>query len=418
MKKISIKYFHNYSYLHIIPISIFLFEWALIFYLQDNISYNIRYIRNETLYILLTGIFFVLLGYLLSFFVLGFQNNPKNKTKLTLDFKYSKLNILNWILVLITIVGAYLCIIEIGNLAHDPMIFINNPLKVRMIVTNIDNNINYKPSYFYKIGSYLLNIGLLTTFISSILQTSKKFYLSTITPFLIAILSSLIFFSRYLFITYILFYLISFFIISQLVNDEEKAIVINRLKYTITISFFLIVTVFFLILFARNFFIEKIFDLAKEQFYFYFTGGVVSFDAYVFQVHENYTYGMSILRGLNKWLVLFGIATDNVVTGADHDFIKISPTITLNTYTFAKSMYQDFGVCGVAIISMFWGFISNYTLIKITQQFSLVRLYFGAVLIFSFIMSFFGFYLESISVIMFRWVLVLILSVFVKLFCK
>lgn len=401
----------------IIPITVFIIEWIFIFFLSTQEYYSSRFIRFETYFILTCGIVFVVSGYVFPFLFRS-KNEQEYSTSFFDKVDFIKLNRLNIALILLSLVGAFLAIIEIGKMANDPLIFFKNPLLVRIIVTSVGEDVAYAPTILYKLGSYLLNLGLITTFVSSILMTSEKFFWSTIMPIIIGILISFIYFSRYLFITFILFYIITIFIVLRINRyTHYYNFIKRRFSLTLISSISLIIIIFALILFARNFYRDKLVELAYQQFYFYLTGGISCFDAYLFQIHSEFTNGTSILRGLNKWLIIFGLAPDNIVVGADHDFVKINSFINLNTYTFAKSMYQDFGLSGVVFLSTVWGFISSKMIIKTNSNFSLIKLYISTVLIFSLIMSFFGFYLESVSVILFRAVLVFITGLAITSFC-
>jgi len=390
----------------------------LIFAFYYSEPFPIRHVRTDTLLLFLLAIGSFIIGYLFSILNgRGFFEKENRHTFIKID--YQKLRNVNVTLILLSILGMFIAIREIGLMAGDSMIFFSNPYKVRVIVTSMGRSAEYVPTLLYKLGSYLINLGIISAFSSALLITDTKFRISAFAPFFLGILSSLIYFSRYLLLSYILFFIISIFLLLSYLPEDLKQKTKKRFLSIIFISILTGIAISAIIILARNFYLDKFGELLGKQVYYYITGGLATFDSYLIHGHQFFTYGLSMTRGLNDWFIKFGLLdASSVPQGAGHEFVKVAPQMLMNTYTFTKTIYEDFGTIGLAFVPFLWGYISCATILKFLQKFSWIKLYFSTILIFSMIMSFFGFYLEGISVIVFRAILVYALGYVIKEYCN
>lgn len=397
----------------LLPIVLFISVWIIVLGQLQLKTYPIITPKESTYLVLFLGLFSTIFGYLFSF---SLRTNIKSKTYYELD--YSKLYWINLALLALASLGILLVFRDIGRMAGDSMIFFKNPYKVRVIVTSVGTTILYTPSIYYKLGSYLVNLGIISTFTSAFLLADKKFRLSAYLPLLVGLLSSLLFFSRYLLVTYVLFFLVASYYSTEGLDVERKHLVSKRLKRTILITILFTVLSLAGIIIARNFYLDKFSDFLAKQIFYYLSGGVSALDQYLTFFHNELNNGFSLTRSLNSWLIKFDLIDTNVPVGSGHAFIKVAPNVILNTYTFIKTIYHDFGLYGAIIIPFFWGFLTSYFVDQLILKFSVIKLFIVSILTFSFIMSFFGFYLESISPILFRFFLILALSLALKVFAN
>ena len=78
-----------------------------------------------------------------------------------------------------------------------------------------------------------------------------------------------------------------------------------------------------------------------------------------------------------------------------------------NTFTFVKTLYEDFGILGVAFISTIWGALARYFIEKGFKNFSLLNLFIIAVFVLTFLMTFYESFFHCIIMFIY-WSLVLV----------
>lgn len=388
------------------PLQAFILIWVSVIFIYQLKLFNVRHIDSYTYFIILIAVLATISGYLWRSWITFEPNLVYSKP----EFNYQNLARLIWILAFFVLIGIYFSTTEIAKIAGGMNVFIENPFKIRVIVTNIGSNMSMKPTLLYKLGSYLINIGIISSFFAGILLTSKKFYFASLLPFFFSVITSFIYLSRYLMITYILYVSLSFIITYQYLDDDNhKAIIKRRMFYFAVGTLLFISSLLIGILMARNFFIDKILPLLGKQLYFYYAGGIATFDAFL-HTNYNYTYGTLTLGSIYGWLHSLGLMDMIETLQRNQPFIKIAPDVTINTYTFIKVLYQDFGLSGLVLISFGWGFTTRYSVDSIFRKFSMTRLFLCVILIMSFIMSFFGFYLQGITSLLFRLILLVIIT--------
>ncbi len=351
-----LSYLARYYSFSLIPIIGFLSLWGLIFFLFYINPFPIRHVRPDTVWYFVLAIFSVTLGYLSSF-VFKFNSIELKKKQVHID--YNRLFQINSLLLALSFLGMYLSVSEIGRLAGDSLIYLKNPFKVRVIVTSMGTTPLYQPSLLYKLGSYLINLGVISAFTSGFLLTGRKFYKSALLPLLVGLFSSFVFFSRYMLISYVLFFLIAYYLSLFYTSDENYIIAKKRFVKILSSAVVFALLASIGIILARNFFLKEVGDLLGKQFFYYLTGGISSFDSYLVHGFKDHTYGLSMTRGINQWLVKLDLLDINVPIGSSHEFILVANNVQLNTYTFIKTLYQDFGLLGVSITSFICGYFTH-----------------------------------------------------------
>jgi len=142
--------------------------------------------------------------------------------------------------------------------------------------------------------------------------------------------------------------------------------------------------------------LPSIWDLLYKYSYFYLVGGIPALDKFLVQ-DPALLYGMSIFKSVIKWFIRFDLWDSFDFMSYNLNFTTIAPGITLNTYTFVKSLYHDFGLIGVITGSFLWGFTARYLIHIYTNSFSIIKLFGIVIFTFSYLMSFYNFYFEGIT---------------------
>jgi oligosaccharide repeat unit polymerase len=140
--------------------------------------------------------------------------------------------------------------------------------------------------------------------------------------------------------------------------------------------------------------------------YLYVTGGVSAFDQFLLD-DFNYAYGQSSLRSFFKWLARVGIWPDDNLFVVHEPFIKVTPSIEINTYTYAKSFFEDFGIYGVLVGSFIYAAITKLIMVHSLKRFSFFYIMLAVTMIFSLLMTFYSFYFHSVTTIIYRLLVVL-----------
>jgi hypothetical protein len=89
-----------------------------------------------------------------------------------------------------------------------------------------------------------------------------------------------------------------------------------------------------------------------------------------------FTHGASGFRSLFKWLARLGLLDPQSVIGVNNPFVAIGSWTKVNTFSFAKTLYEDFGIFGLLIGNVIWGGITRHAIQKLMNHFSLVNLFF------------------------------------------
>lgn len=398
----------NYLYKNM-PILLFGIIWITVFYLYALHLYPMLNVSAYTFEVLLTGIAFVLFGYFLYAIL-----SPPIKTEINHNLIVNDRIMIGIILVMssLIIIGTILKIQELSRLLGGIDIFYKNPFKVRQTINQISNNALQTVSIKYKIAGYMTNAGLPVCLIGGVYFAtfSKYRYLSLLT-ILCATLIALVNFSRYRFLTNITLFSVAYFYTTFFYRRKEKILLLKRfVKLLLGILSFTIL-VFIVIISARSFFMDNATKIIYKFTYFYLVGGIPSLNVFLIQNHH-FLYGASIFRSVVKWLIRLGMWDPLSFIGTNNAFVTVSPGVQMNTYTFAYSMYQDFGLIGIIFISFIWGWFSRGVIQRYLTNFSLINLLLVSIFTHSLFISFFSFNFKGISTMLYWFLVIYIVQLF------
>lgn len=394
-----------YSYF---PLFLFLSVWTLVIFFTTARWYNAYTVSTDTWVLLFIGLYAFITGYLIfalydrSFTKLDFAIKP-----ITIDEERIALTLI--ILFIISCLGSFLVMKTLGDYVGDGFsTYTNKPISIRRAYVEIQSNPLIPAPLSYKLGSYLINICFVANMLGGALLTSpKKIKWVGLLPFIASVLYSISIFGRFALITSIAFYFISFVIVSFYKEHNERLRLLRNISIAGLIMVLCLYYLFYYIVLARYSLGLDLQEYFNKTIYFYFSGGIPALNDFL-NSDIKHSYGTSSFRSVLKWLARFGIWPEEDVYSSYDKFTKVSPTISINTYTYIRSLYIDFGLLGVISFSFAWGAGLKIVLKKVYQNFSALKLYILIILIFSSLMTFYSFYFESISVVFF-WMLPLLI---------
>lgn len=396
MRSILYKYF---------PILIFLFIWISVINLHSLGLFNVKGASWETYQLLYFGIFSIALSYLLSVvYDLQFSTFFQKKWKINVDTNLlAKITIS---LSVICVVGGILTIYVISNNLGGFDVFINRPLMVRQEVVNIAMG-RSEAGQLYRFASYLVNIGFLSVIFGGILFACRgKYRLLGLIPIVAVLFSQLAVLGRYRFTTALVFFLGSYLIFTFFQKKEIQIKRIIEISLLTSLSLLIVIALSYLVMKLRSPLADNITEIVKESGYTYFTGGVTALDVSLNSEHHSRVFGQYSFRSIFRWIERLGFISRHEVVPVHNPFVSISPNYNSNTYTFVRSIYLDFGVPGLLVITSLWGFLSKHFLFKAYYNFSLINVLLANIFLFSLIISFFSFYFQSFTGIIF-WIIIM-----------
>ena len=143
---------------------------------------------------------------------------------------------------------------------------------------------------------------------------------------------------------------------------------------------------------------------ALSSIYTYIAGNIVALDKFLINFFD-FNWGASTFRSFLKWFARFGLFNPEDVQGTHNEFVNIGP-FGLNTYTYLRPFYEDFGVYSVLLYSYLWGALSALSIEKIIEKFSLLRLHIATFIFFSIFMSFFNFAFINVTLFLYFGILI------------
>ncbi len=394
-----------FNVIKLTPLLLFVFVWIVVVSLVQLSLYNSYSVSNESILILFYSMFIFILSYFL--FVIYDKKFFRLSTSILL-INEQELKKTIYVLVLLTLLGIVVKSSVIANHFGGYDIYFRNPLQVRLLVTNLDDfNLNLQ---LYRIGSYLSNIGLISSIYIGILYIKgKSNYIIIFLTVFIFFISSLVTFSRFIFITYLVFFFLSSLFVSLFISEDEKTRVTKKLTFLAIIILTIMASAITAIFAFRTFYSDEIGQKFTQSIYFYLSGGVIAFDNfYQSNAMQELTLGASSFRSIIKWIDALDLWPFAEALETHDDFTRVAPSFYMNTYTYIKPLIQDFGVIGMSMIVFLWAYLAKFTMKWMLEKFSIYRLYFAIIVSFSLIMSFFSFYFQAVSNIIF-WLLVIIL---------
>jgi oligosaccharide repeat unit polymerase len=277
--------------------------------------------------------------------------------------------------------------------------------------------VNYNRS-LYKLGSYLITwlypLAVLSGFHFSLSRHRR--WISSI-PILLTFVISIIFIKRFTLFTVIGLWFLSALYSSYFSRPNLQKLLRKQLLMISGLVIFALFGFSYWIVSLRSFYLKDIAELFKENIYSYFAGTLSALEKYLL-IHgdEPMSMGVSSFRSVMKWLAKLGLFERDAVQVVHSDFVNIGTGHRqyINTYTYVKVLFEDFGIIGVFFVSTVWGGFTRYANQRLSQKFTLKSLMLLAVLNFSLIMTFYEFYFEGISTIILWFLYMSIVEYYLK----
>ena len=394
-----------------IPIAILLFEWFAVFYLNFNNPYHFRVMSSNTFAIILTGLLFIILGYYTvnSFYLRTNDIFSLKREEILINERLFGISII--ILSIVALFGLLLVFAEISKITNGFKLYLENPFMVRQKVVMLsEGKIAGISAIRLKIGSYLCSIIYPLTILGGIAMAQRsKWRLTGILPFIVIILYSIVYLNRFGLIMSMGLWFISLVYFGAYLPEEDRRSQLKKTALYLILGLVFIIFFFSFIIRWRSFAVANIEYYAGRSIYAYFAGPVSAFDKFLFYDFP-FQHGISSFRSVVKWLAQANLVNKEMIVGSYNTFFNIGQgeAMSLNTFSFAKSPYEDFGIVGLAVICMVWGGFARYSIERFLRRFSVLSLFLVALLILSLIMSFYEFSFQALSIYLY-WGLIIVL---------
>jgi oligosaccharide repeat unit polymerase len=388
------------------PILLFLLIWLSVIGL--HYGYNpYKYIRMSeySQFLVIISIVFLSMGYLLynseSNGISQLQQQIVKVNERYLSIFIVAVSIFIWIGIIINIQSLGK---ELGGLKE----YLINPFKVRgKIVDLTESNIeNY--NLLYSVSNYITSLNYPLTVLGGILFAIKgKFRILGLLPILQGMTISLITLGRFSAMTTLGFWFLATYYYSFY---HDKVTTKKLLKNTLFYGLFLITILFlffFIIVRLRTFYLKNINTLFVKSIYTYFVGPVSAFEGFI-STDVKYMYGESAFRSIFKWLGRFGLWDAQSVLRTNNPFVSIGSWTSINTFSYVKTFYEDFGILGVITGSIAWGWAIRFITERALINFNMKKFYLLIIGTFSLIMSFYAFYFEGLTAIILYYIYMII----------
>jgi len=400
VQKLFFKYF---------PLLGFSLIWGLALYLHNLGLYNLRPISGEAKFIVYSTLFTFFGTYIAAgLYSRNFDQFYEAPAKIEINSRLLAKIVIGFSL--FSFLGAFLNAYSIGQQLGGMSIYIERPLMVRQEVVALLRNETDVP-FIFRIGSYLKNIGFVSTLLGGILfSRQQKIRYIGLFPIFALLISQVVTLGRYNFVNGIGFFFIAFVLTSFFYPPSLRK---KKIRNIFVSSITLLTVVIILSYYTLKWRAPKADDiiaLLQSSFYYYFVGGITAFDIN-HQIHDfKASFGEYSFRSIYGWLAKVGLHDPENVKSVFNPFVKISPTYVVNTKTFMNPLYQDFKIFGVILFTSFWAFITNFYSLKFYRSPSLLTLFISALLTFSLLISFFSFYFQSITLIIFWGIIIFIIN--------
>jgi len=380
--------------------------------------YHYIIISGQAREILAIGLFSIFLGY---FFIhamyLDFLPQQRDRSQ-TAEVDEEKLVSLLLAAMGLISVGILVTLSVLHSVTEGLTLYLENPLKVRSIIVGMQvGEITEYNKSAYRFGSYLISIIYPASVLAGFhFTTSKRRRWISILPLVLTLLISAIFIKRFTIFTITGLWFISAIYSVFFIETQRQATAKHRLVVISFLTALSLVLFSYWIISLRAYFLEDIVDFFIENVYSYFAGTLSAFEKYlIINVDAERTWGLSSFRSVIKWIARLGLMDSTQVQTVHSSFVNIGEGHSqyINTYTFVKAPYEDFGRLGVAIVSLIWGGGTRLMIQKLKQRFSLLNLMFIAVLSFSLIMTFYEFYFEGISAVVMWFIIMYLFNMYI-----
>lgn len=396
---------------------ILIFEWVIVLYLHYHNPYHFITMSKDTLTILLTGLSFIILGY---YFISSFYFSSSNE--LPGDHNEIKINeaLLGKIILLISLVsviGLIFILQEISTLTNNFSMYFNNPIFARERIVLMQEGKIATVSFFrYKIGIYLFSFMYPFAAVAGVVSLLKtKWRLTGIIPLILVIMYSLIHLNRVGLISALGLFFFGRIYFGMYLNPQRRRSTTLKTAISLLIGTVFIAAFFFFIFKIRS---SKNIDIeyyAMRSTYSYLTGSGSALDKFIFEGVKP-LYGASSFRSIFRWLASFGLVDHSIALSNFNSFVNIGEgfPMRLNTYTFVKSPYEDFGIVGVGIIGLIWGMITRYSVERCFRGFSFLNIFLVSIMILSLFMTFFEFFFQGIVMFVFYFIVIFVFEKYLK----
>lgn len=403
------------------PLYVFWVIWIsqIILYIYN--PYNFYTIHEQTWILIFLSVITLSVGYITNISVnanINFYPSYSFFSELNISLT-KKILIVTFLTSTIAITITLLFLLDrVGGLHQ----LLKDPFGFRSMVVNLNKMSILEWDIRLSLLSYCVELNLVSIVCSGLLyiyNKSKQKWIIFL-PILNALFYSIITLQRFFFIKNMIIWI--FIIITSLIfyNADDKK---EKIKKTIT--FFvgilvIIISILFIIIFLRiDFGGEKIdysltLRYAISSIYLYFSADIVALDRFLLKFDDNFLLGVSALRSLTKWLVRFGIYDESFARTVYEKFVKINSTRSMNTYTYIKLFYEDFGIYGMLALNYFVGILSSKAFDTMYQKCNFVSLFIAASIFFMLFFSFFDFYFINITMFFYGIFLFYLLHVYFK----
>jgi hypothetical protein len=96
-------------------------------------------------------------------------------------------------------------------------------------------------------------------------------------------------------------------------------------------------------------------------------------------------------------LARLGFWDPQSVLRTNNPFVSIGGWTSINTFSFVKTFYEDFGILGVITGSILWGGATRYLTERVLRKFNMTNFFLLILITFSLVMSFYAFYFEGLT---------------------
>jgi oligosaccharide repeat unit polymerase len=393
---------------------VFLSVWGITITLYNTISLGLYEVRPFTWGIISISLVTVVIGYLTVFFLYkdeNFEEQKKQKSTISLQLILRVLIIVS----ILSFIGTLLYLYSLSAQAGSIMEFLSNPVKARMAVTLIERQSieNWNP--VIAATNYLASVNIFGVLLGGYYFIfGEKMRIISVLPLINSVFFSLISFQRYFFIQ--IFVIWIFCIIYSLYFQNRDIRKKQGLKVLLLIS----ASGAGILLFVVGIFLARIdygtgeVDMiqttswALERVSLYLVSELVALDRYLFDT-ESLLYGLSIFRSFIKWLIRVGIYDVSLGLNVYYEFTNVGK-LTVNTYTYIRPFYEDFGVYGLLILNFIFGAIGSFTTHNLLVKFSFVRLYLASLIFFGYFLSFFNSTFLNLTMYIFLFILIYVIE--------
>ncbi len=405
---------------------IFIGIWLFIYVIYLVQPFEVDRIRGFTWLVLLTSNMSVIFGYYIPYHLHRFGKSfySRQRTEL-LRFDNRKLMIIVVTIFLLSLIGnlayIYLHSLEAGGLFE----YFTRPWMARDITVMKAKEATVEWKYYESVFSFFINLNYIGALFGGIFfATSKKYRFLAFLPLLLGFSQSVSTFTRRFVMESTFIWMISAFYVSVFITKESRKRVLSALLKILVFMLSLIAVYFISIVTFRTHVLMKyygqtgkIIEYIGQNLYSYMVGHIVMLDWYLMEDVDLY-YGTSLLKNLFKWFNLIGIY-DNPKTIPymfwPYEFIR-SKYIMMNTFTYIRIFYEDFGIGGLLVMSFLLGVAAYKLVVHYLKRFSLVKLFILSILCYNLFISFFDFYTRRLFVPIYCCILLLIIERKLRIF--